>query len=443
MIDEERLRLRLQRAIGYEPPSSDFGAPPIANLVAPRPADWNGEPQRHSALLALVAAAIAIAVVATLVLGTRALRVTPVVPVHPGPIVSASPPCGQAGSSGPVTMITATNGWSSDPYYTSDGGAHWIKVAPPVISKFSVESEFFLDSSHAWIAEAAGSANAAADHVVVYGTSDSGQTWQRSAPLRINPATPTDVIWQGGEDAHWMCFIDARDGWLLIESGPWNPMSANWRVGALYRTGDGGLNWTLVSANPGSAALKALNRNCAGVYGIGDGMVFASSTTGWLPLMSCASSDAMLMTRDGGATWSVQNEPVAHPELPYFFDSNNGVMFGSDSVAATSDGGITWARRGAVPNQCFSFNFIDPMHGWCILNEAPAPGSGFRLYTTTNGGQTWSRSGALPNAGGLVFVDTKMGYLGAGINPASSDWLFLKTVDGGLTWTRLETTVSK
>ena len=331
-------------------------------------------------------------------------------------------------------MITATNGWSNGPYYTSDGGAHWMKVAPPVISKFSVESEFFLDSSHAWIAEAAGSANAAADHVVVFGTSDSGQTWQQSAPLRINPAKPTDVIWLGGEGAHWMCFIDPRDGWLLIESGPWNPMSANWRVGALYRTGDGGLNWTLVSANPGSAALKALNRDCAGVYGIGDGMVFASSTTGWLPLMSCATSSAMLITRDGGATWSVQNEPIAHPELLYFFDSNNGVMFGLDSVAATSDGGITWASRGAAPNQGCCFSFIDPMHGWCITNDS-------NLSTTANGGQTWSQSGTVPIAGELVFVDAKTGFLSSGVNPASSDWQFLKTVDGGLTWTRVETTV--
>ena len=73
MIDEERLRARLQRAIGYEPPSSAFGAQPISNLVAAGLADRRGD-QRRSPWIALVAAVIAVAVVATLLFAARTLH---------------------------------------------------------------------------------------------------------------------------------------------------------------------------------------------------------------------------------------------------------------------------------------------------------------------------------------------------------------------------------
>lgn len=73
MIDEERLRVRLQGAIGYEPPSSGFGAQPISNLVAAGLADRHGE-QRRSPLLALAAAVIAVLVVGTLLFAARTLH---------------------------------------------------------------------------------------------------------------------------------------------------------------------------------------------------------------------------------------------------------------------------------------------------------------------------------------------------------------------------------
>ena len=469
-MEDVNLRLEFHRALdAVAPPAPWLSAHVKEGLRQRQREGWidrarQRPPIRIQWMLPVVAALVAVAIVATLVLGATALRLIPSIPGHPFPhlpllIKSNNPPCGGPGSAGPVEMFGSGAGWAggsgyladvagravaNGPYRTSDGGVHWIKVAPPAIATLSPdgETEFFLDSTHAWVAEAAGSANATADHVVVFSTRDAGQTWQQSAPLRIVPADRSDVIWSGGEGAHWMCFIDPRDGWLLIESGPWNPMSANWRVGALYRTGDGGLNWTLVSANPGSAALKALNRDCAGVFGIGDGMVFASSTTGWLPLMSCATSSAMLITRDGGATWSVQNEPIAHPELPYFFDSNNGVMFGLDSVAATSDGGISWVSQGARPKQASNVTFADSAHGWCIVNAAPAPGTDWYLYQTTDGGSTWARESSLPTIGGLTFVDTKTGFLAAGQYPGSSDWMLFRTVDGGKSWTRVQSTIS-
>jgi hypothetical protein len=75
MTDEERLRDRLQRAIGYEPPSSAFSAQPISNLVAAGLPDRHGA-QRRSPWIALAAALIAVAVVATLLFAARSLHLT-------------------------------------------------------------------------------------------------------------------------------------------------------------------------------------------------------------------------------------------------------------------------------------------------------------------------------------------------------------------------------
>jgi photosystem II stability/assembly factor-like uncharacterized protein len=468
-VEDVNLRLEFHRALdAVAPPAPWLSAHVREGLRQRQREGWidrarRRPPIRIQWMLPVVAALLAVAIVATLVLGATALRWIPTIPVHPFPhlplvIKSKIPPCGGPGSAGPVEMFGSGAGWAggsgyladvagravaNGPYRTSDGGVHWIKVAPPAIATLSPdgETDFFLDSTHAWVAEAAGSTNATADHVVVFSTRDAGQTWQQSAPLRIVPADSSDVIWSGSGGAHWMCFIDARNGVLLIESGPASPMAPLWRTGALYRTSDGGLNWNLVSTNPGSTALKTLGGSCARGFGIGDGMVFSSSITGWLPLIGCASSDAVLITHDGGITWSAQHMRVTYPTLPYFSDSDHGVMAGSDSLVATSDGGISWVSRGVLPNQANSVTFIDS-HGWCIVNAAPAPRTDWYLYRTADGGGTWSRESALPTIGGLTFLDMNTGFLTAGQYPGSLDWLLFRTVDGGKSWTRVTSTIA-
>jgi hypothetical protein len=91
MIDEDRLRARLQRALGYEPPSPGFGAQPLSKLAVGTSVHRNAEESRNSNLLALVAAVIALALVVTLVLGARALYRTQITPVRTGPHLTVSP----------------------------------------------------------------------------------------------------------------------------------------------------------------------------------------------------------------------------------------------------------------------------------------------------------------------------------------------------------------
>lgn len=116
----------------------------------------------------------------------------------------------------------------------------------------------------------------------IYTTTDQGKTWITS-PM---PA---------GLDAR-IQFIDPSNGWLFL--GGW---SHDFQ-GSLYRTTDGGQSWALIKRT-----------------GWGDvQMSFVDAQTGWAVACSqgyCYEDNrekALLMTRDGGATWQ-ELEPGVGP----------------------------------------------------------------------------------------------------------------------------------
>jgi photosystem II stability/assembly factor-like uncharacterized protein len=348
----------------------------------------------------------------------------------------------------PVTMQSPTTGWARGALRTTDGGTRWLNVAPPSVpDRSSGNAEFFLDATHAWIAQTAGSSNACADHIVTFGTADGGLTWQQAAPIPVQvSAATTDVIWKGHStsfspttsrpegEGPWLYFTDPRNGWLLVESGG----DMFYAYGPLYRTTDGGLHWNQVSVDPFSA-LKAFEHGCEG-GGTQTGMSFASATTGWIVRVNCTGVLALSVTHDGGFTWKVQVLPaiccVVNP--PTFFDASHGMLFGDGDgvILVTSDGGSTWSTR-TLPLWTSQWSidavdFINPNEGWALVSA--------RLYRTGNGGRTWTLVNAnLPpppqnvQLSSLDFVDASNGFWATGSQ-------LLKTTDGGHSWTVIQTT---
>ena len=78
MIDEETVRERIHRAVGYEPPSPSFGTRPITDL----PGSSRPQPlgKSHAAWMGAVAALLAVVAVGTLTLGLRAVRMNHTAP---------------------------------------------------------------------------------------------------------------------------------------------------------------------------------------------------------------------------------------------------------------------------------------------------------------------------------------------------------------------------
>jgi photosystem II stability/assembly factor-like uncharacterized protein len=360
----------------------------------------------------------------------------------------------------PVKMVSATTGWAAGVLRTTDGGSHWSSAGPrPLPDRSAGHSEFFLDGTHAWVAQAVGSSTACADHIVVFSTFDGGVTWQQIAGLSMQLLTPTDTV-SGG----WLPtldFVDPQHGWLLIEirrPGGFGYLSSE---GPLYRTSDGGLHWTVVSSQAGSNYPDC--RASSSIY-------FSSTTTGW---MGC-SDGSVLVTRDGGATWAVKvlvQENCCVTSLPAFFDENHGMYFDSSAevLLMTSDGGTTWIPHGLPPRSYYScvgkfgpttctdqsipvVSFINPNEGWAAVGKSSADGTQFILGIehTVNGGQTWtSLSGKLPPAPSsafanpptatLSFVDASDGFWWIPESQTSAP-VFLRTTDGGATWAAVQMT---
>lgn len=369
----------------------------------------------------------------------------------------------------PVKMFDRNNGWATGALRTTDGGAHWQDVSPPSLpnrQSQGPETEFYLDSNHAWQGQTF------ADHVVIFRTADGGRTWQQGAPVPVKVADPpayTELSFQ-------LYFIDDRHGWLHT-GGAIRPTvgfaySNDPAAQGLYRTADGGLHWTLQSTGPGAAATGCF---------FGRGMTFVSTARGWLQL-SCPPAigqtrPELLVTSDGGVTWQVQalttdsRCPCNLYDSPVFFDPQHGFVQGSTSdkgplLLGTADGGDTWSARtvpGAGPRGV-RLSFADASAGWAIVNSwkkgpigpSSTCSSGYaylakpsecypqpQLYRTVDGGRTWalmqtdlfSPDGEVVS---LLFVDGRNGFAERALASTQNlQSVLLRTDDGGRTWKRV------
>jgi BNR/Asp-box repeat len=348
---------------------------------------------------------------------------------------------------------------------TTDGGLHWTDVSPPSIpGRTNTNDEFFLDASHAWVAETTTSSSACVDHVVIFRTADGGRTWQQQVdpPLPVWPtALTTDVLWTGSNNhAQLLDFIDPQNGWLLLGTGPANTAQAGvspswigaaWRTGSVWNTNDGGATWA-VAPNPFVAV------GCVPTSGalVKATTSFSSPLDGWM-LASCERSPYpanLLVTHDAGASWSRVTTPLAPEEAPLFFDSRHGVAKATGGLIVTSDVGVTWMARTSPGS--YGVDFINKNDGWAIgagdnaaaiqcrqPNDKACDGN-FRLYYTHDGGVTWTPGARTsltmmapkwwPPAY-LHFVDSKTGFVQVGEDPLERD--IYVTHEGGQTWTKV------
>jgi len=470
-MNEDTIRKRLRTALGESNYPPDFTSQVAARLAEPV------HQEHHTWVLALVAAALALAVVATLVLGVRGLHPRADVPVKAPPVAlvpgdSACPGYGQIGMAGgndsphPVKMSSATTGWASGGLRTTDGGAHWRDVSPPALRDDAPNqlvkvlappgySDYYLDGNRAWEARTYRSETACYDHIATFGTLDGGLTWRLSEPIALN-------LKSGWGASPQLFFVDQSNGWLWVRTGDARQdamMSFPSLEGALYRTEDGGLHWRLISNLVASKLGISVSKTCPSPLA-GD-LVFASSSTGWMPI--CYGSDPdLLMTNDGGATWSRQKLPTQASaaacdcvvRTPRFVDPRNGFIQVSSYIDPSSlwllgtiDGGRTW-RAVSRPGTGYvlQLDLVDANHLWALVTPPgwnKTSSAGFELYRTTDGGQTWTLLRTLVPAawppGYLQFVDAQHGFQ-ASVNGASE---LLVTADGGLSWQVIKPTIER
>jgi photosystem II stability/assembly factor-like uncharacterized protein len=216
--------------------------------------------------------------------------------------------------------------------------------------------------------------------------------------------------------------------------------SGSTNVRDFARTTDGGASWiagtvTAAPTNFSWSCLAAIDENTAWA-------MFFKNTA--------AATGGIFKTTDGGLNWTQQGAGVifatantSFPDVLHFWDANTGLAVG-DPVAGefeiytTADGGTTWtAVAGAnIPDPIAGeygytrvFSVVEDIF-WFGTNKG-------RIYKSTDKGATWSVvqvTGLID----LIEIDYKDENLGwARYLDASSNHTFMRTTDGGTTWTQV------
>jgi photosystem II stability/assembly factor-like uncharacterized protein len=142
-------------------------------------------------------------------------------------------------------------------------------------------------------------------------------------------------------------------------------------------------------------------------------------------------------TLDGGTNWSLQKEldGLYSFELCFVYDSLHAWFVGSGvgQLIRTTDGGITWDSASITDkylgNPFGAVHFFNTLEGIAI-NKFP--------WLTTDGGMHWKKGDTTHTLNGptdLAFVDRNNGWVSCSMNPIVMDeGVIAKTTDGGNTW---------
>ena len=241
----------------------------------------------------------------------------------------------------------------------------------------------------------------------------------------IIPQSLRQVTSQSYNSLSGVFFLDENVGWA---SGSYE---------SIYKTTDAGNTWTLLAENPDvSSSFSCIQFFDANTGFAGGGL---------------SSSAKFAKTTDGGSTWTELTSPDAFPiQKLYFADLNTGWVLTSSSTAAnilkTTDGGNSWTNVLTHTAGDLEDLYILPS------GKGVAVGGGvgkIDLFYSADG-TTWTKAPAPTIPPGVTYTRTDIrgvymvndnlvytcgwGSSAAGLQPN----LFLKSTDGGATWTYLQ-----
>jgi photosystem II stability/assembly factor-like uncharacterized protein len=342
----------------------------------------------------------------------------------PAPPVIAAPPV-ESPALLEIHFVNELDGWGVSESWivrTNDGGITWYNVTPSEVEEVgSAVETFILDKDHAWIQKP--DFNNFPNNGLLYHTADGGLNW-----------TVSSTPFSGGD----LSFVDENNGWMLADLGvgagsnavavfqttdggaTWiqrytndpnlpqagdslplgglkadlvpRDMQTAWVGGVvyspgtiyLYRTDDGGENWTQVSLE-----LPAGGEDFE--LGIDeDQMNFVSANDGFLVVRMAGDSTetAVYLTNDGGDTWQLTPTLIPDAGASDFLSAEEAIIYNGEQFYVTRDAARTWTT--VSPDIVFgdsfaTLDFVNLQSGWIITvaNEKRS------LYRTHDGGATW------------------------------------------------------
>jgi photosystem II stability/assembly factor-like uncharacterized protein len=342
-----------------------------------------------------------------------------------------------------IQMFSETRGWAiggeEDPgdhiFYTVDGGNTWVDVTPPELNPSMGEPKkaafaFFMDKTTAWVTYYNQDRFEVPDSPVVWYTTDGGESWEVSFPLRplsMDHYTPI-----------FLHLIDQNTGWFMVAVGV--GMSHQYTV--VYKTKDGGFSWAMIHDPTNSVHLQTCCKT---------GLAFADTQTGLMTFEQGPYAEPYIeWTYDGGFTWEHETlQPLSgFPDMftngycnghsPHLFSPQMATFawdcrnFSADTtdyyIYRTQNGGATWDGYeypgGAL--HCF-----DEDNCFALSRE---------IHKTTDGGATWTHISTVYWDGDFSFVNPDLVWA---VVRSDTGIALVKSTNGGERWEMLAPVVGE
>jgi len=360
-----------------------------------------------------------------------------------------------------LQFTDATHGWIIGSFYsslsmtgwgtvlrTTNGGTNWESVQVNADSADELVNMSFTDATHGWIVGRNGYGSVVASttnggsnwrYLQLYGEHlfggvsfpENNEGWIVSFYGLIQHSTDGGLTWQvqthgTTDDLTDIQCVDENTAWAL-GNGYVSSTGEYWCT--LVHTTDGGNSWNKEPAGRQNnfSSISFINNTSIG-WALGDAW---NDSTGQYDV-------SLFRTTDGGEVWSVFSHPPSGGEVK-FVDLNNGWIVDSyGDIYHTSDGGINWTRQQSGTNGYYFLQaeFADSNHGW-VVTQYYNQSNNYNFLRTSDGGDSWT---TVPNFAitgfeimSIKFIDANQGWL---VENGSSTYSvhIRKTTDGGLTW---------
>jgi photosystem II stability/assembly factor-like uncharacterized protein len=344
-----------------------------------------------------------------------------------------------------IQMLDSQNGWASGGphssgnsghvFRTADGGISWFEVTPPMLGATLSEVDslgavgFFQDTNSAWVTYQFTDAPKVPANPVVWKTVDGGRNWQASSPMNTSDLNEVYTVSN-------ITFASPNAGWILIHVGA----GMNHDYVALYRSTDGGANWSRVINPYTDEGIQGCEKT---------GIIFSDGSNGWLTgnCNGVAPGALLFQTGDGGATWNSIHLPVptGHADLfagDQYVCGINAPFILADQVYL----GVECRDMSTNPGTSTPFLYRSPVNGSAWTSQAYPGGDIFTLngnriwalgkdiYRSDDGGNNWTKISTVTWDGQFDFVTSTLGFA---IAKKDSGYGLVQTNDGGAVWALL------